>query len=495
MSTSELYARWRYRLIPDHLIGEVLSKEWIDNAVPILFLALALGIFGSLIPHLLTVRTFSDLAGQLGEVSLVTLGMAIVMLGGGIDLSVGSIFALSNFICLALINKFAWSPYFAIPVVLLISGTVGLTNGLLVGYLRLRAFLTTLATLIIVRAVVDELVLKYARIVSAATSRSATWDYLWEGRVFGIPISFMAAICMAVLCHLMLSRMRIGWHILSVGGSRRSAYNTGIPVRQVVCLTYVMSGILAGLGGVFYAARLNSTGSDTAIGLEVMVLTAAVLGGVSLGGGRGSVIKALLGSFIVVIVISSLIQLGMPSGSETLTLGLILLLGVAIDIRWLKNRHKLLSRVYVSPTYLSLPVCPSTQAGSGSPYAVNDRLREVEAIGLGELDGPEDMILDNAGNLYTGSRQGDIYRFFAPDHTRKEIFVHILHFAPGEEKFWIIVRVSIFAVPPCRNHFFLAFSGWLMYPMADGYNSKLQRQIDYLWGYLFYPRTDRNQSG
>jgi ribose transport system permease protein len=431
MATADTYARLRYRLIPDHVLGEILEKDWIDNATPVFFLVVALAVFGTLLPNLLSEAGLADMAGQLGEISLVTLGMTVVMLGGGIDLSVGSVFALSNFISLTLVNKFEISPFLAIPCVLTVCAFVGFINGLLVGYLRLRAFLTTLATLIIVRAVVDELVLRFARVVSASSNSSSVWEYLWDGQILGIPFVYAFAVVMAIACHVMLSRMRIGWQILAVGGSRRSAYNAGISVKRVVCSTYVMSAVLTGLGGVLYAARLNSTGSDTGSGLEVVALTAAVLGGISLGGGRGTAVKAMLGAFIVLIVINSLMQLNMPSGSTPLVLGVILLIGVAVDVKWTKNRHKLTSRVYVSPTYLRLPDCPETAQGSDSPYALNDRLREVDAIGLGELDGPEDIIFDRAGNIYTGSRHGDIIRFFGPEHKVSEVFAHVGGFPLG----------------------------------------------------------------
>jgi ribose transport system permease protein len=155
------------------------------------------------------------------------------------------------------------------------------------------------------------------------------------------------------------------------------------------------------------------------------VLTAVVLGGISLGGGRGSIVKAVLGTVIVLLVQNSLIRLGLRSGASSLVLGGILLLAVAIDVRWLKNRSKILARAYVSPTYFKLPPLPETAEGSGSDYALNDKLRGVDAIGLGELDGPEDVIFDKDENLYCGSRHGDVIRFFAPDYGRWEIFAHI----------------------------------------------------------------------
>jgi ribose transport system permease protein len=222
-----------------------------------------------------------------------------------------------------------------------------------------------------------------------------------------------------------LTRLRPGWHVLAVGGSRRSAYNAGLPVRRIVAGTYLVSGVLAAAGGVFYASRLGAATATTGAGLEVAALTAAVLGGVSLGGGRGSVTKALLGAAIVLVIANSLLQMGLKSGTNALVLGLVLMVAVAIDVKWLKNRFKVLSRVYVSPAYFRLPPQPETAEGSGSPYAVNDRLHDVELIGLGEIDAAEDPILDDNDDLFFGNRQGDIVRYFGPDHKRSEVFAHV----------------------------------------------------------------------
>ncbi len=423
MSASEVYSRWRYRLIPDHVLGEILSKNWIDNAIPFLILLLVLAFFTAIIPGFFSVYGMTDNARQLGELMLVVLGMTLVMLAGGIDLSVGSIFALTTFISLALFNALGWPVPAVIACAMLAGGLVGLVNGILVGYLRLRAFLTTLVTLIIVKAGVDTLILNYQVAISMPTQSSEFWDFMGDGTIYGFPFSFVLAALIALAAHIFLTRLRLGWHIQAVGGSRRSAHNAGISVRRTVCITYVMSGLLTSMAGILYAARLGAAGSDTGVGLEVTALTAAVLGGVSLGGGRGSVVKGMLGAVIVLIVQSSLIRLGLRSGASTMVLGLILLVAVAIDVKWLKNRLKVLSRVYVSPAYFALPKPPTTEPGS--PFALNDKLHNVEVIGLGEIEGPEDVIIDRAGNLYCGNRFGDVVRFFGPDHKRWEIFAHI----------------------------------------------------------------------
>jgi ribose transport system permease protein len=423
VSASEVYAKWRYRLIPDHVLGEILSKNWIDNAIPVAILIAAVAFFASVLPDFLTIGGLSDNARQLGELMLVVLGMTIVMLAGGIDLSVGSNFALTTFLSLGMFNALGWPLPVVIVLGLATGALVGLVNGLLVGYLRLRAFLTTLVTLIIVRAIVDTLILKYQVAISNPTQSSAVWDFMGDGSLFGFPCSFLVALIVAIVAHVFLTRLRLGWHIQAVGGSRRSAHNAGISVRGTVCLTYVMSGVLASTAGVLYAARLNAAGSDTGAGLEVSALTAAVLGGVSLGGGRGSVAKGMLGAVIVLIIQSSLVQLGLRSGAGSLALGVVLLVAVAIDVRWLKSRLKVLSRVYVSPAYFRLPPAPG--ADPGSPYALNDKLSNVEVVGLAEVEGPEDVIVDRNGHLYCGNRYGDVVRFFGPDHKRWEIFAHI----------------------------------------------------------------------
>jgi ribose transport system permease protein len=422
---AEKLTRLRYEYVPDHILGEILSKRWIDNAAPFAFLVVVVLFFGSMIPDFWAPSSVSDMARQLGEFGLVVIAMMIVMVGGGIDLSVGSVFAMGNFATLALINLFGWSVGTTAVAVIAVGAVIGLVNGVLVGYLRLRAFLTTLVTLIIVRAAVDMLLLRDAVNISASSADPPGWDFLGDGSVLFVPTSMIAFVVVAIVVHIVLSRMRMGWHLLAVGGMRRSAYNVGIPVRRTICGSYVVSGALSAFAGMLYAARLTSAGSDIGAGLEIAALTAAVLGGNSLGGGRGSAAKAVMGAITVLIVTSSVVRMGLHSGAGPLVLGLVLLIAVAVDVRWVKNRDKLLNKVYVSPTYIALPQAAATSAQSGSPYEINDKLRSVETIGLGEVEGPEDVIFDRDDNLYCGTRLGDIVRFFGPDYTRHEIFAHV----------------------------------------------------------------------
>ncbi|MET3856910.1 sugar lactone lactonase YvrE [Rhizobium sp. OAE497] len=172
-------------------------------------------------------------------------------------------------------------------------------------------------------------------------------------------------------------------------------------------------------------------GRGTGLNLEILALTAAVVGGNSLGGGRGSVIKGLMGAIIVLVMTNGLIRLGYGTGTNQMVLGLMLAVAVTIDIRWLKNRHKVLNEVYVAPVYLRMGEAQSAVPGSGTPYEMDNRLAQTQYIGLGELEGPEDVILDDDDNLYCGTRHGEIVRFLAPDYERSEVFAHVGGFPLG----------------------------------------------------------------
>lgn len=422
MSAAGTIQRLRYRLIPDHLVGEVLAKSWIDNAIPVLALAIVLGAVTVLLPGFLSPGSLADLARQTAEFGLVTLALTVVVIGGGIDLSVGSVFALCVLVALAGMNVAGWSFGASLAATLGVGLACGAVNGLLIGYLRVRAFITTLVTLVIFRAAYDIAFPRLASMIVGGSANSDLWDFFGFGTVFGAPSSFLVFALLALAWHLVLSRMRPGWRLRAVGGARRSAHNAGIDVRRVVCFSYVWSGLLTAAAAFLFSARLGSTGADTGVGMEISALTAVVLGGTSLGGGRGSVFNAAIGAVLVLLITSGLIRLGVPGSVNLLVLGLVLILAVFIDAKWVKNRSKLLGKVYVSPTYLELP---DRSRHHRAAIAPNDRLRHVETIGLGEIEGPEDVILDAEDHLYCGTRHGTIVRFMAPDYRIHQVFAHV----------------------------------------------------------------------
>ena len=199
-------------------------------------------------------------------------------------------------------------------------------------------------TLIVFRSIYELVFPGFSTAIVANIPNSPIWDFIGNGNVFGVPFSFLVTAVIAVLWHVVLSRMRPGWRLMAVGGARRSAHNAGISVRRTICNAYIWSSVLCCLAGFFNAARLGSTGSDTGVGMEITALTAVVLGGNSLGGGRGSVAKAVLGTVIVLILSNALIALAVPGPVNSTILGIVLIAAVFVDVRWLKNRHKFSTR-------------------------------------------------------------------------------------------------------------------------------------------------------
>ncbi len=421
----EAVLRLRYRYWPDHLLGEILSKRWTETAIPVIVLLIVALAFSQAIPGFLSIASLGDTARQAAEIGFVVLGMALVIVVGGIDLSVGSMFALTDFCALFCLDVLHL-PVPAVAVVTVAFGALlGAVNGILIGYLRLRAFITTLITLIVYRSAYDLLLVDYSNTIASSFPDIESWDFMGNGGVFGIPSVTLLYIVVAIFGHIFMTRLRPGWHITAIGGSRRSAYNSGIAVRRTIARCYAASGALTAVGALFFAARLGTVGGDVGVGLEVTVLTAAVLGGISLGGGRGSVMRALVGTLIVLLITNGLTTLSVKGGVNRMVLAGILLIAAMIDIRWLKNRNRIIAKVYVSPTLHEMPPLLGPRVGAGTRFEQNDRLKDVSLIGLGRIEAPEDVILDRHDNLYAGSRHGDIIRFFPPDYEKMEVYAHI----------------------------------------------------------------------
>jgi ribose transport system permease protein len=182
MTIGEWAVRLRYRYVPDHIVGEVLGRKWMDNVIPVtLLVALSIYLVAT-IPNFVAFGNLSDISRQIGEFGLIVIGMTVVMLAGGIDLSVGSNFALANLTALALINVAKWPVEAAIAATIGVGALVGLINGFLIGFLRLRAFLTTLVMLTLLRAIVELILQRYSVQIASSDVESDAWDFVAPDR-------------------------------------------------------------------------------------------------------------------------------------------------------------------------------------------------------------------------------------------------------------------------------------------------------------------------
>ncbi|MDP3960211.1 MAG: SMP-30/gluconolactonase/LRE family protein [Pseudorhodobacter sp.] len=403
----------RLVLSPRRVFSDILSKGWVESTIPFLaFLATVIGLViaadGYFAPS-----NLRNLALYAADGGLVILAMLIVVAVGGLDLSVGSNFAMSAFVAL-------WGFHILglpVPAVLALSmasgALVGVANGVLAGFIGCGALLTTLGTMITVRGIFT--LASQARLVEIASSARMDdlWDWVGFEKFLTMPIGFWVLVVVAALVFFMFRQSRFGWHILAVGGNRKAARNGGIGVKRTIFSAYALAGLIVGIAGFLFAARQNSIAADTGIGMEFFVLTALIVG---LGGfvpGRGAVVSVLLGFATIYILNNVMVNSGYRGDFVQLAMGTIIIFILAIDVRFRKNRHRLLASSYLDPVALTL--APVQGMAGLMPHQISPALAGAEVLGAGKVDGPEDVLLDAEGNVYCGTRDGRIMRLAAPD--------------------------------------------------------------------------------
>ena len=413
----------RMVLSPRRILSDVLMRGWIESAIPFLAFILVVlaitatteGFFSS--SNLLTMSQYMPDGG------IVVLALLIVVAAGGIDLSVGSNFAMSAFVALFAFHILQLPVWAVLPLSIMSGAVVGVLNGTLAGLLGCGALLTTLGTMITVRGLYTVASQSQLVAISSSARIDTTWDYIGFERFAGLTVGFWVFAAVAISVFFMYRQSRFGWHLLAVGGNRKAARNGGIGVKRTVFMAYVIAGALVGLAGFLYAARQNSAGSDTGIGMEFFLLTALVLG---LGGftpGRGAVVSVIIGYLTIYFLNNAMINAGFRGDFVQFTQGMIILLILIIDVRFKKNLHRLVASSYLDPV-ASEPE-PMSRYAAFLPDRVSPKLAQAKIIAAGEIDGPEDVILDREGNLFCGTRDGKIVRIAAPDHREVSLLARI----------------------------------------------------------------------
>ncbi|MDF2231799.1 SMP-30/gluconolactonase/LRE family protein [Albimonas sp. CAU 1670] len=452
-------ARLRHRFSFKLWLSELLSKTWMEPAIPFALLLAMVLWFMATVPNYASWSNAQSLLSQFPEFAFVCMAMGLVIISGGIDLSVGAIFAMADLTALVLF-KLA-----GLPIGLVFLGTVavgaalGAVNGILVGYVKTRPFLTTLVSLIVLRAAYNIISQDYAFDLALAMVESPTWTFMGDGRVLGIPTNALALIAALIVGHIYLARSRPGIQLTAVGAGRKAARHAGIRVERTLFSAYVLSGALCGIGGFFFAARQESADATTGLAWEMQALTAAVIGGISLAGGKGTFWRALIGAGIVFLLINGLVRQGVVGDVTLVLLGAILLAAVAIDAKWAKHRGKFVARIYVNPTYVAYDPPPALARDCGTAYAENDGLSGAQAIGEGKVEGPEDVIIARDGSLFCGTREGWIHRFWGENFEHHEIHARIggrpLGFAQDRDENLIVCvgGMGVYGIRPNREVF------------------------------------------
>jgi len=297
-------------------------------AVYILFAVIGPAGFSSL-------ENLQTILRQTAIVGSAALGMTIVIIAGGIDLSVGSIVALSTVIIAGMLSKGASPAAAALGGIL--AGTIcGLVNGVLISKLRVVPFIVTLGTMLVVRGAAKGLA------GEQKIDAPASWlinllaalrpEKSWMVVPSGVWITAVLAVGVAIL----LRYTKLGRYFFAIGSNERASLLSGVPVDWVKALVYVISATFAGVAGVMQFSRLTVGDPTVAVGLEMDVIAAVVIGGGSLSGGEGSILGTIVGALIMTVIRSGCSQMGYPNWVQEIVTGSIIVLAVALD----RMRHR-----------------------------------------------------------------------------------------------------------------------------------------------------------
>lgn len=297
----------------------------IQRLLPFLTLIVLIVALAIASPHFLTNTNLSSVVRQTAVINIMALGMTLIIVAGGIDLSVGAILAMAG-----LLGAMAMEKGYSIPagiIIGLVTGAFwGFINGLLTTKLRINPFIVTLGTLGIVRGLT--LIISNGLPVHQIPP---AFSFLGEGTVLGVPFVLWVLLACAVLMHVIMEHTKLGRYAFAIGSNPDAAFYAGIPVAFYVTCVYAIGGMLTGLAGMIEASRLM-TGQPTAgNGYELQAIAAVVIGGGSLRGGEGSVIGTLIGAFIMGLLSNGSDLLGISPYLQQAIIGAVIILAVSVD--------------------------------------------------------------------------------------------------------------------------------------------------------------------
>lgn len=300
-----------------------------------LFFVACLLFFGLMSSTFLTAGNLLNIVRQAAPILIVAVAMTLVIITAGIDLSVGSTVALINALA-AIFMAQGMDASVTIPVLLLIGAGLGLLQGWFIAYQGIPAFIVTLAGLSILRGFALWLTEGYSIPISGAPG------FLWLGRgtLAGLPVPALIAALSALLGFVVILRTRYGRQVVAVGSNMEAARRVGMPSRWVLASVYLVSGLACAVSGILIAARLGSGSSNAAVGFELQVIAAVVLGGTSLMGGKGSMAGTVLGTLTIAVIGNGLILLNVSPFFTQIVTGTIILAAVWMNTRLFGSKFR-----------------------------------------------------------------------------------------------------------------------------------------------------------
>lgn len=311
-----------------HNKAEIDKRRIIQILGVLPILLILLDVFALISPEFATPDNMMNIFRMVSINMTLATGMTIVILTGGIDLSVGSIMAVSGVVAMKLVVD-SPNPEAAVPVALMVGLLVGILNGILVGVLKVPPFIATLGSMTFLRGAAFLLCGGHSIIAN-----ESQLSFAWVGDGSLGPVPWLAVIAVGVLAiaWFLLKRTTFGMRIYAVGGNEQAARLTGIRVWAVLLGVYAISGLCSAIAGIMMSARLFSANGLLGQGYELDAIAATILGGTSFTGGKGSVVGTLFGVLIIGVLNNGLMLTGVPYYWQLVAKGVVIVLAVIIDI-------------------------------------------------------------------------------------------------------------------------------------------------------------------
>ncbi len=311
------------------------AKLVLAKAGPFLGLLIVVGLFALAVPAdsdghqiFFTYQNFKNIFTQTVVVAVGALGMTLIIVSGGIDLSAGSSIAFSSVVGALCIQK-GWGTGVAVLATIAAGGVIGLLNGALVAALRLVPFIITLGTLGIARGSAKRLADNQT--VNYDASPINSWMTTADPYSYTLPTGVWVTIALAFVTALILRNTVFGRHVFALGSNEATARLCGIPTTRLKICVYALAGCFFGLAGLFQLSRLRQGDPTVAVGLELDIIAAVIIGGASLNGGVGTILGSMIGALIMAVLRNGSQQMGWGTELQEIIIGVVIIAAVYVD--------------------------------------------------------------------------------------------------------------------------------------------------------------------
>lgn len=309
--------------------GPAIAKQGILVAFIVFMIA-----FSLMSDRFLSADNIMSVFRQSAIIGVMALGVTIVVIGGNLDLSVGSMLSFATVLVVDLHDKIG--PELAIPVMVLATLCLGAINGFLIGFLRLNSLIVTLGMLSAIQGLV--LIYSGGQNVDIADQRGTWFAIFGRGAMFGIATPIIIFGTLALIFHIIMTRMPFGRRVHAVGGNPTASVFSGIPRSRVVFMTYLISALCVAVAAIILGSRVMGSQNNVGQGYELQVLAAVILGGTSLLGGSGSILRTVLGVLMLAFIQNGLILMGQPYYTQWLVTWVVIIVAVWLDVAAKRGR-------------------------------------------------------------------------------------------------------------------------------------------------------------